>query len=99
MHPSTIARIDHERSGNAKSNRERIASVIRSTTILLTAHEISEKCGINSVEVTRRLNEAEKETILATLTYTQGNKQYAADLLGVSLSILREKMSAHGMLE
>ena len=57
MHPSTIARIDHERSGNAKSNRERIASVIRSTTILLTAHEISEKCGINSVEVTRRLNE------------------------------------------
>lgn len=48
--------------------------------------------------VPKRLGEVEKETLLATLTYTKQNQQYAADLLGISLAILREKMAAHNLL-
>ncbi|PIZ29819.1 MAG: sigma-54-dependent Fis family transcriptional regulator [Alphaproteobacteria bacterium CG_4_10_14_0_8_um_filter_53_9] len=48
--------------------------------------------------VPKRLGEVEKETLLATLTYTQQNQQYAADLLGITLPLLKEKLTAHGLL-
>lgn len=47
--------------------------------------------------VPKRLAEIERETLLATLAYTQGNKQYAADLLGISVTILAEKLVASGL--
>jgi DNA-binding NtrC family response regulator len=48
--------------------------------------------------VPRRLAEVEKETLLTTLAYTQGNRQYAADLLGISLTILSEKLASAGLV-
>jgi DNA-binding protein Fis len=39
----------------------------------------------------------ERDTLLATLAYTQGNKQYAADLLGITVTILAEKLAASGL--
>ncbi|NBV54464.1 MAG: hypothetical protein EBR79_01975, partial [Proteobacteria bacterium] len=51
----------------------------------------------NTPFIPKRLSEIERETLAATLTYTQGNKQYAADLLGISLTILTEKLQATGL--
>lgn len=49
------------------------------------------------VFVPRRLAEVEKETLATTMAYTQGNRQYAADLLGISVTILSEKLAAAGL--
>lgn len=53
--------------------------------------------GATTAFVPKRLAEIERETLLATLAYTQGNKQYAADLLGISVTILAEKLMASGL--
>lgn len=46
----------------------------------------------------RRLAEAERDLITQTLSYTQGNRQYAADLLGISLLHFQEKLAAVGLV-
>ena len=53
--------------------------------------------GATTAFVPKRLAEIERETLLATLQYTQGNRQYAADLLGISVTILAEKLMASGL--
>lgn len=53
--------------------------------------------GGTSGFVPKRLAEVERDTLLATLAYTQGNQQYAADLLGISVTILAEKLQAAGL--
>ena len=53
--------------------------------------------GATTAFVPKRLAEIERETLLATLNYTQGNRQYAADLLGISVTILAEKLQASGL--
>lgn len=44
-----------------------------------------------------RLADAERTLLADTMTYTGGHQQYAADLLGISVGILREKLSALGL--
>ncbi|RYG59458.1 MAG: sigma-54-dependent Fis family transcriptional regulator [Alphaproteobacteria bacterium] len=53
--------------------------------------------GATTAFVPKRLAEIERETLLATLNYTKGNQQYAADLLGISVTILAEKLAASGL--
>ncbi len=47
--------------------------------------------------IPKRLAELEKEALLQTLAYTGGNQQYAADVLGISVTILTEKLHAAGL--
>jgi DNA-binding NtrC family response regulator len=44
-----------------------------------------------------RLADAERTLLTDTMAYTGGHQQYAADLLGISVGILREKLSALGL--
>lgn len=53
--------------------------------------------GATTAFVPKRLAEIERETLVATLNYTKGNHQYAADLLGISVTILAEKLAASGL--
>lgn len=48
--------------------------------------------------IPKRLAELEKEALLQTLAYTGGNQQYAADVLGISVTILAEKLAAAGLI-
>jgi two-component system, response regulator FlrC len=47
--------------------------------------------------IPKRLAELEREALLQTLAYTGGNQQYAADVLGISVTILAEKLAAAGL--
>ncbi len=49
--------------------------------------------------VPRTLAAAEREVLVQTLSYTQGNRQYAADLLGISVLLLKEKLTSLGLAE
>ncbi len=79
----------------AASNENARASITPAASSLAAAAYASG--GATSGFVPKRLAEIEKETLIATLSYTQGNKQYAADLLGISLTILAEKLAASGL--
>jgi DNA-binding protein Fis len=54
--------------------------------------------GPSPVYVPRPLAEVERDTLHATLAYTKGNEDFAAHLLGISVVILREKLSSLGLL-
>jgi len=79
----------------AASNENARASITPAASSL--AAQAYASGGTSAAFVPKRLAEIEKETLLATLSYTQGNKQYAADLLGISLTILTEKLAASGL--
>ncbi len=49
--------------------------------------------------IPKRLAELEREALVQTLAYTGGNRQYAADVLGISVTILLEKLQAVGLAE
>lgn len=49
--------------------------------------------------IPKTLADAERDILVSTLSYTQGNRQYAADLLGISVTILKQKLSALGLTE
>lgn len=49
--------------------------------------------------IPKTLADAERDILFSTLSYTQGNRQYAADLLGISVTILKQKLSALGLTE
>jgi two-component system response regulator FlrC len=51
----------------------------------------------NAAFIPKRLAELEREALAQTLVYTSGNRQYAADVLGISVSILTEKLVAAGL--
>lgn len=54
--------------------------------------------GAGTTFIPKRLAEAERDLITQTLSYTQGNHQYAADLLGISLLHFQQKLTAVGLL-
>mgnify|MGYP003863230389 CR=1 FL=1 len=54
--------------------------------------------GSSSGYIPKPLAEVEKETLTATLAYTKGNQDFAAHLLGISVTILREKLTTLGLL-
>jgi DNA-binding NtrC family response regulator len=47
--------------------------------------------------IPKRLAELEREALQQTLAYTRGNQQYAADVLGISVTLLAEKLAAAGL--
>ncbi len=53
--------------------------------------------GASATFIPKRLADLERDALLSTLNYTQGNRQYAADLLGISVTVLSEKMAAVGL--
>lgn len=79
----------------AVNNENARASITPAASSLAAAAYASG--GATTAFVPKRLAEIERETLLATLAYTQGNKQYAADLLGISVTILAEKLVASGL--
>lgn len=79
----------------AASNENARASITPAASSL--AAQAYASGGATNAFVPKRLAEIERDTLIATLTYTQGNKQYAADLLGISLTILTEKLAASGL--
>lgn len=78
----------------ALNNENARASITPAASSLAAAAYAS---GGSSGFVPKRLAEIERETLVATLHYTKGNHQYAADLLGISVTILAEKLSASGL--
>jgi DNA-binding NtrC family response regulator len=79
----------------AQNNENARASITPAASSLAAAAYASG--GATTAFVPKRLAEIERETLMATLQYTQGNKQYAADLLGISVTILAEKLVASGL--
>lgn len=79
----------------AVNNENARASITPAASSLAAAAYASG--GATTAFVPKRLAEIERETLVATLNYTQGNKQYAADLLGISVTILAEKLVASGL--
>lgn len=79
------------------SNNENARASISPAASPLAAAASAYAAGGNGSFVPKRLAEVERDTLLATLAYTQGNKQYAADLLGITVTILAEKLSAAGL--
>jgi DNA-binding NtrC family response regulator len=53
--------------------------------------------GVGTGFIPTRLADAERTLLTDTMAYTGGHQQYAADLLGISVGILREKLSALGL--
>jgi DNA-binding NtrC family response regulator len=53
--------------------------------------------GVGAGFIPTRLADAERTLLTDTMAYTGGHQQYAADLLGISVGILREKLSALGL--
>lgn len=51
------------------------------------------------VFIPKRLADAERDVLTQTLTFTHGNHDIAADILGISVNILKEKLSALGVLD
>ena len=45
--------------------------------------------------VGRSISEMEKELILSTLDYYKGNRTHAADVLGISIRTLRNKLKEY----
>ncbi|HEX2859826.1 MAG TPA: sigma-54 dependent transcriptional regulator [Alphaproteobacteria bacterium] len=54
--------------------------------------------GMQQSYVPRPLADVERDTLSATMSYTKGNEDFAAHLLGISVVILREKLSSLGLL-
>ncbi|PZP40696.1 MAG: sigma-54-dependent Fis family transcriptional regulator [Pseudomonas fluorescens] len=81
---------------NVETNNENARASITPAASSLAAAAYASG-GATNVFVPKRLAEIERETLVATLNYTQGNKQYAADLLGISVTILAEKLAASGL--
>jgi len=79
----------------AASNENARASITPAASSL--AAQAYASGGTSNAFVPKRLAEIERDTLIATLDYTKGNKQYAADLLGISLTILAEKLAASGL--
>ncbi|MBI1308789.1 MAG: AAA domain-containing protein [Proteobacteria bacterium] len=86
---------------NTASNNENArASITPASSSIAAAARAYGNAGNEDAPTTfipKRLAEVERDTLVATLAYTQGNRQYAADLLGISLTILAEKLSAAGL--
>ncbi|MFZ2587119.1 MAG: sigma-54 dependent transcriptional regulator [Alphaproteobacteria bacterium] len=53
--------------------------------------------GKAPVFIPKRLAEAEKDILVQTLTFTHGNRDIAADILGISVVILKDKLAALGL--
>lgn len=49
----------------------------------------------NAGFIGKSLADVERDTIVSTLNYCQGNSSVAADILGISLSILRDKLKVY----
>ena len=47
--------------------------------------------------VPKRLADAERDVLVQTLGYAHGNREIAADILGISITVLREKLTALGL--
>lgn len=82
------------------NNENARASIHPASSALAAAASAYGNAGNENAPTTfipKRLAEVERDTLVATLAYTQGNRQYAADLLGISITILAEKLSAAGL--
>jgi two-component system response regulator FlrC len=53
--------------------------------------------GGGPVFIPKRLADAERDILVQTLGFTQGNREIAADILGISVVILKEKLAALGL--
>lgn len=47
--------------------------------------------------IPKRLADAERDILAQTLTFTHGNREIAADILGISVGILKEKLTSLGL--
>lgn len=80
-----------------ENNENARASITPQASPLAAAANAYATGGAGAGFIPKRLAEVERDTLLATLSYTQGNRQYAADLLGISVTILTEKLTAAGL--
>lgn len=69
----------------------------RASAAPLAAAAAAYSGGGAPVFVPKRLADAERDILVQTLGFTQGNREIAADILGISVVILREKLAALGL--
>lgn len=81
---------------------ERALNIVDEGEVITSKHlpeEIAGHKGIVSIRsLAEVMEETERNTILACLGITQGNKSEAAKLLGISRTTLYEKMNKYGLL-
>ncbi len=71
--------------------------VVRHTTTVVAAPEVPETpSNVVEVELGSTVDEAERRLILRTLEMTRNNKTRAADILGISLKTLHNKLKEYG---
>jgi transcriptional regulator with PAS, ATPase and Fis domain len=77
--------------------RERLDDLPQLVEALLS--ELNRKNGSLALPVGPKVNEAEKALILSTLEHTNNNKTRAAEILGISLKTLFNKLKEYGSAE
>ena len=69
------------------------------TVIMKTSKSSSNNAGVKLFDIDphvgRTLDDVEKDLILATLTRCGGNRTWAADILGISVRTLRNKLNRY----
>ncbi|MCA3244503.1 MAG: sigma-54-dependent Fis family transcriptional regulator [Alphaproteobacteria bacterium] len=83
--------------GMAENNENARASVAPAASPYAAVAAAYGGASGNAPFVPKRLAELEREALVQTLAYTGGNRQYAADVLGISVTILAEKLAAAGL--
>lgn len=97
LSPMSLAQMKvDENNENARASITPAASTLAAAA---NAYASSGNAEAPTTFVPKRLAEMEREMLVQTLAYTQGNRQYAADLLGISITILAEKLSAAGLAQ
>lgn len=95
LSPMSLAQMKvDENNENARASITPAASTIAAAA---NAYASSGNADAPTTFVPKRLAEMERDMLVQTLAYTQGNRQYAADLLGISVTILAEKLTAAGL--
>jgi DNA-binding NtrC family response regulator len=71
-------------------------SILPSTTAQKAAPKPVDSSGSGNVLIGKTVEEVEKELILGTLNHCLGNRTHAANILGISIRTLRNKLKQYG---
>jgi DNA-binding NtrC family response regulator len=101
----SLARTRHASYSLRRVDEALLAQIAHHSPLLIALHPAPEKAGGGSPADTsaageilplvgRRLAEVERELLLGTLGFCQGNRTYAAQMLGISVRTMRNKLRA-----
>ena len=98
--PMSLQMMDQE--ANNKQAAESAQRTIHNATSGAVQAYASANAGefsASSATPIRSLQDVEKQHIISTLNYYKGNREHTADVLGISIKILKEKLAAYDVAD